>query len=715
MTHEELQTKVEELEVLINTGRDDIQAEIISRKLLDILSYRGDTRVSEQDREYHCRILLVLSESLWQRGMAIEALPIAKEALVLAEQTKNKALQAKVQNNIGLVSMKLSDYPRALEYCGKALAISEELGDIRGVAAWTGNIGLVCVKLSDYSRALEYYKKALALNEKLGDKNGVATWTGNIGLVYTNMSDYPLALEYYSKSLAVFEELGNKSGVAIQSSNIGVIYDKLSDYSRALEYYSKSLAFDEELGDKRGVAINTGNIGIMYQNLLDYSHALEYFAKSLALIEELGDKSSAAIVIGNIGNVYKALADYPHALEYYGNALALSEELGMKAESARTIGNIGNVYKALADYPRALEYYSNALAVHKELGDNENTAIVTGNIGVLYTLQEFEDYNPERAEELLLEALAEFTKLGTKKEQYEFHKCLTDLYKKQGRMANAFNHFERYHELKEQVQSHEAKKQVERLDYERKTAEREKQIAVERAKHEATEELLHNVLPQSITKRLLSKEKPIADKAEHVSVFFSDIVGFTTLSQKISAKELVTGLNDVFTEIDTLAKNHNIEKIKTIGDAYMAVCGVPDARADHAIQMSKFALSIQQLFRDGITIAGHNISIRIGLHCGEVVAGVIGENKFLYDLWGDAVNTASRMESHGEAGKIHVSEEFVRELGMRNEELRMKDKELTGDNSQYVICNSQFIFVPRGEMEIKGKGIMRTYFLEKYQ
>jgi class 3 adenylate cyclase/Tfp pilus assembly protein PilF len=693
MKREELTSKVEELEVLINTGRDDTQAELNARELLNFSSFGEDKIGGELYRELHSRILLVLSESLWQRGMAIEALPIAEEALVLAEQTENKELQAKAQNNIGLVSMKLSDYPRALQYYDKALALGEELGNITGVAAWTGNIGLVYVKLSDYPRALEYYAKALALNEKLGNKNGVATWTGNIGLVYTNTSDYPRALEHYSKALALFEELGNKNAVAVHSSNIGVIYDKLSDYSRALEYYSKSLAFDEELGDKRGVAINTGNLGIMYQHLSDYPHALEYYNKSLALLEELGDKASAAIVIGNIGNVHRELDDYPRALEYYGKALALLEELGMKAESARTIGNIGNVYRQLSDFPRALEYFGKALAVHNELGDNENTAIVTGNIGILYSLQEFEDYNPEKAEKLLLKALAEFTKLGVKKEQYEFHKHLADLYKTQGRMADAFNHFEQYHDLKEQVQSQEAKKQVERLDYERKTAEREKQIAVERAKHEATEELLHNVLPQSITKRLLGKEKPIADKAENVSVFFSDIVGFTSLSQKISAKELVTGLNDLFTKFDALAKKHNIEKIKTIGDAYMAVCGVPVAQVDHAMQMSEFALSIRQLFQDGVTIAGHHISIRIGLHCGEVVAGVIGENKFAYDLWGDAVNTASRMESHGEAGKIHVTEEFK--------------------HAVETLHATSLQFIRRGEMDIKGKGIMKTYFLEK--
>ncbi|MBS1536377.1 MAG: adenylate/guanylate cyclase domain-containing protein [Bacteroidetes bacterium] len=227
-----------------------------------------------------------------------------------------------------------------------------------------------------------------------------------------------------------------------------------------------------------------------------------------------------------------------------------------------------------------------------------------------------------------------------------------------------------------------------------KTSERKNSLAVERAHSHATDKILANVFPPNITERLIKGEKKIADTYENVSVLFIDIVGFTKIADKIRADELIDLLDMVFTRFDAICKKHGLEKIKTIGDAYMAVCGAPVSRCDHAERTALAAIdmleniSIEQRFSVPI-----QLGFRIGLHSGSVVAGIIGEDKYSYDLWGDAVNTASRMESHGEENKIHVSEEFVK-----------------------AICDSRqstFQFIPRGEMMIKGKGKMRTYFLER--
>lgn len=187
----------------------------------------------------------------------------------------------------------------------------------------------------------------------------------------------------------------------------------------------------------------------------------------------------------------------------------------------------------------------------------------------------------------------------------------------------------------------------------------------------------------------MNGENRIADYYENVSVFFSDIVGFTRLSQKVSPDELVEMLNQIFTEFDRLARKYGLEKIKTIGDAYMAAAGVPNPADDHAARVADFALAAIESMKRTAGAKGDELQIRIGLHCGSVVAGVIGEDKFTYDLWGDAVNTAARMESHGTAGQIQVTEAF---------------KNAAGD---------AFAYIDRGEIEVKGKGATRTYYLIK--
>jgi guanylate cyclase len=206
---------------------------------------------------------------------------------------------------------------------------------------------------------------------------------------------------------------------------------------------------------------------------------------------------------------------------------------------------------------------------------------------------------------------------------------------------------------------------------------------------EKSEKLLLNILPKPIAQRLKAGEKVIADEYDKAVILFADIVEFTSVSQYIAPKMLVENLNKIFTHFDQLVEKYGLEKIKTIGDAYMVASGLNGINYGQVRNMADLALSmacdIQNFSLDGQT----KCDLRIGIHIGSVTAGVIGSKKFSYDVWGDAVNTASRMESSGEAGKIQVSEEF------------------------YKYIKEDYDFLHRGKMEIKGKGLMDLYFLIK--
>jgi class 3 adenylate cyclase/HAMP domain-containing protein len=213
-----------------------------------------------------------------------------------------------------------------------------------------------------------------------------------------------------------------------------------------------------------------------------------------------------------------------------------------------------------------------------------------------------------------------------------------------------------------------------------------------------SDQLLLNILPEPIAGRLKNGEKNIADHYEDASVIFIDIVDFTKLSDKSTPQKMVTLLNDVFSTFDKLSSIYGLEKIKTIGDCYMAAAGIPIPRADHAHVISLMALDVMECMKDYKTEDGHEIKFRIGLDCGPIVAGVIGEQKFIYDLWGDMVNTASRMETHGVIGRIQCTERFKSKI----ESCQQQKGSI-----------SEVLFEERGEIEIKGKGKMKTFFIKK--
>jgi class 3 adenylate cyclase len=221
-------------------------------------------------------------------------------------------------------------------------------------------------------------------------------------------------------------------------------------------------------------------------------------------------------------------------------------------------------------------------------------------------------------------------------------------------------------------------------ELEQRVKERTLQLGAER---ERTEKLLLNILPQPIVERLKLSTEKIAENFQDVTVLFADIVQFTELSTQFTSNELVNLLNHIFSAFDRLAEKHGLEKIKTIGDAYLVVGGLPEEREDHASAIAEMALDMQDTVKQLSKDLGKKIQIRIGIHSGPVTAGVIGKKKFIYDLWGDTVNTASRMESCGLAGDIQVSEETY---------TRLKDI---------------YEFEERGIIDVKGKGKMRTFLL----
>lgn len=202
-----------------------------------------------------------------------------------------------------------------------------------------------------------------------------------------------------------------------------------------------------------------------------------------------------------------------------------------------------------------------------------------------------------------------------------------------------------------------------------------------------SERLLLNILPVSIAERLKEDSSIIADHFDSTTVLFSDIVGFTSMSEKITPKELVVYLNRMFSAFDDLAEKYGLEKIKTIGDAYMVAGGFPETRDCHAHDVCLMALEMLEVVELCNTVTQQPVSIRIGIHTGPAVAGVIGIKKFAYDVWGDTVNTASRMESSGQPGRIQISQQAAS------------------------LLNGDFILEERGQLEVKGKGLMTTYWL----
>ena len=585
------------------------------------------------------------------------------------------------------------DSAASFDYGKQALSLAEKLKDDKFISEICYYLGNWHLQRGLYNTALDYEFRALEYQKKMNDIEGMASINTNIGGIYSSMSDYPKALEYTFQGLRLFEKNGNKNGQANCLTNIGNHYNAQSDSKKALEYYLKALEIYKAEGIQEGIALTVGNIGSIQYSLGEKSKASESFKQSLDLYKKLENYEGMERNYSNLGELAIETKSFDQSLHYFDSALALTRRPELMALAGYVHAGLASVYLEMAEsnfgsskqnLQIALLHADSATSSLEELGDLKALSLAvetrskiearSGNFSKAYEDQklfkELNDsiFNMERDKKVTQTAL-----------QYEFEKkeaaLKADQEKKDIRQRNIRNSI--------------AAGLGGSLIFLTVVYRQRNRISKEKKR---SEELLLNILPYEVAEELKTKGEANAVQIDQATVLFTDFKGFTAMSESLSAKELVRDLNDCFSAFDRITEKYGIEKIKTIGDSYMAAGGLPTPNSTHASDVVKAALEMRDFITSGKEkklAAGHPyFEVRIGVHTGPVVAGIVGVKKFQYDIWGDTVNTASRMESSGEPGKVNIS---------------MTTMELVRD---------KFICTHRGKISAKGKGEIDMFFAE---
>jgi class 3 adenylate cyclase len=523
--------------------------------------------------------------------------------------------------------------------------------------------GISYANRGENAKALVLYMKSLKIMEEIGDKPGMSNSYNNIGTLYSEQEDFSKALEYQQRSLAIREEIGDPYLIAVSLNNIGTILADQGELEKALDHHQRSLRMREELGDTRGVTHSKFNIASVYDKLGEYATAMVHYQSSLELGEEIGDKK---IIIGcntAIGGLENKRRAHRSALSWCTRGLEMAEQMDALLFQKDACKCLYEAHKGLGNLSVSLAFLERIQTLDQSLNMEETAK----------QLQQMEFQKVMLQDSI---AKAEETRVQEEAHREELR------VNQRTRNALAGGAF---------LLLLVAGGFYSRWRYVRKAK------AVLQVEKDRSENLLLNILPAEVAEELKAKGRSDARDFEMVSILFTDFKGFTELSSSLSAGELVNEINTCFEAFDAIIGKYGVEKIKTIGDAYMAAGGLPVPSQDSARNTVLAALELQAFIsrrkaeRDTQGLPA--FQMRVGIHTGPVVAGIVGVKKFQYDIWGDTVNTASRMESSGEVGKVNISE-ITYEL--------VKD-------------DPAFTFTARGLVSAKGKGEMEMYFVERSQ
>jgi class 3 adenylate cyclase len=582
-----------------------------------------------------------------------KALDYAKQCLALSEKCGYISGIGDACHVLAGVNWGRRKLLEALEWGKKALKFRLVTGNDKKVTRTLFALGITCDDLGDNEKALKYYFDGLSRAERIGDSNSAAGIYHNIGMIYDGAGNRKDAITYTKKALSINEKTGNKDWMGRNLIALGDYYSNSND-DESLQYYEQGRAVFLSIGQKEMYGMTLTAIGSVFTRKGRYSTAIDTLHKALSVFREIQNKNGVAWTYNCLGNSYIQQKKFKEAAVSLDSCLRLCRELGAAA--------MRNVYQRLyqldsasGNLARAYTHYRLYITLRDSLNSTENIQTVAKQqLRFEYAKKE----EREKAEQAKRDAVAE--------QELQRQKLMRNGFIGGFGIMLLFSGFILF--------------QRNRISKEKKISENER---------ERSDNLLLNILPAEVAEELKEKGAAEAKHFDNVTVLFSDFVGFTKVSEALSPQELVNELHACFKGFDEICGKYNIEKIKTIGDAYLAVCGLPLADEKHAEKVVNAALEIRDFMANrSKEIEGKTFEIRIGINSGSVVAGIVGVKKFAYDIWGDTVNTAARMEQNSEAGKINISE------------------------TTYELIRDNFTCEYRGEIDAKNKGKLKMYFVE---
>jgi adenylate cyclase len=592
-----------------------------------------------------------------------QAIITAKKVKEIANENALPEIEAKMLMYIGIAYDFKGMYDSTFLMFDKGLQIAEmkNLDMVRGDLL--NNYSITLAIVGKLGESIDCALSALSIFESAGDSTRLSKVYNNLGLRYSEMDFKETALEYYLKAMAINERWHDTMRLVYNYGNIGLLYYELNNSDSAYEYLIKSLKLQDTINNRLEYSISLHFLALVYEQKKLYAEAFALERRAYVIAEELHDDLGMIPILRGKASIKRKLGEMQTSLEYLNQALELAQRIGARVYLINIYQDMAESYAELNNFKEAFRFNSLYTNLKDSIQSVEKNKAVE-------LIKQFENEKKQREIKLLTKD-SEIQQLSIKRQKI-IRNSVTIVGALLLMLAVLLLH--RYRYVRKTNSELAEKNQI--INYEK----------------DRSDKLLLNILPAETAEELKTNGYAEAKTFEMVTVMFTDFVGFTKMAEKMTAQELVGEIDFCFKKFDGIISNSAIEKIKTIGDSYMCAGGLPVVNTTNPLDVVKAAIEIQRFMlnlKAERKAAGKPFfDLRLGVHTGPVIAGVVGIKKYQYDIWGDTVNIASRMESSSEPEKVNISQ------------------------TTYEHVKDHFTCSYRGKIEAKNKGLIDMYYVD---